>query len=352
MFERLKKKLNPYPRPLGDEEKRLRIDPNISLRAGPRDYCKVVRVNSTFLEIVGAEYNQRGSDIGVGVAVVPFLCAFILGPLYFIPGILLDGREGFSTRLASSSVMFLLAAGCAFALRAIVRDIRHSMGKFVFYPIRFNRRNGKVYRLRKDGGAAVSNWDDLHFAFARHSFHTGVFRVTLWGVGAYSLDESGETAVDGFQLPVFSENEPILPASFWEFVRTYMKEGPETLVSGITRYLPLDPAMDTFPLAIYSAKPPWGGGVHFEEHSQPSLLGRWLINTVCRRPEWPPEVERECRCDAGDPFARDASGQERFTAATLAETELADQVFYKERLDYIRARRRLGELYGGKAFGE
>ena len=279
-----KYKLN---RPLDEEEARNQLffrrydgdtDANGSL----------LQFNSTYTEYVDNSFQQRGDAADIigclgfiilfSTATLMFYFSFIdyadlRAPLFFV---------GFFA-LLGSYVPFIMA-------------VKHEFFTYTHYPIRFNRKNRKIYVFRHncEGGVLVVPWGEGFFHRGQSMKNKDVLNIRC------HLME-GNLIKDTFDIgkPHFS----YLPVDeTWQFIWRYMEEGPKSVkppfinlttkgnwkscwIISCARVFAISPILEVilFPIIL------------------PMTVMRWLGLNVCKQPVWPKWVEEECKIEPNDP---------------------------------------------------
>lgn len=319
-----------FNRPLHDEEKELRLDQKQAMPVPPRDYRNVIKLNSTYLEIVDAGYQERGSvgSNGAGIALVGsfLLVASIFGYCKFIgepdP---LSLKWGCYLMFIGFPMMILLSGVIAWSGISLAKA---EIGQYTHYPIRFNRKNGMVYCFEPHGKVTTTAWDDIFFYFHRNN--RTVTHITYWGVRGHILEPDGNTVKNGFALPVM-HNCPLLPAAFFEFVRLYMEKGTESLPK-VQYCLPIADEKESDELATFKTQ--LDGSGYSDLMVAIGSFGcfcRKLVFATCKIPVWPDWVEAECQVDADNDFCQTAAQNDQIMSESLArQTGAEDEAFFHE----------------------
>jgi hypothetical protein len=170
-----------------------------------------------------------------------------------------------------------------------------------------DRLNGKVHFFRQDGSINSSKWIDIFFCFARVKNQT-------WEIQGHILDENQEIVIDTFSFSEVGvgEQDRQQLLGYWEFVRTYMENGPSEVVSEIEAYLPISQKKETFIFAMLRMR--------YILSSTPFPLqlillafylliypARWIAMHASKIPKRPAELEALSHAAPGDPYHRDAS---------------------------------------------
>ncbi|MDR0587752.1 MAG: hypothetical protein LBG61_02065 [Burkholderiales bacterium] len=194
--------------------------------------------------------------------------------------------------------------------KTINKRVKFSAG-FTHYPIRFNRKNRKVYVHQLNGKIFVTKWEDIYFTLHKEA-------RAEWVVRGLILDDDGETVLDAFDLP-HTDNwvdgrERQTLTIFWEFVRRYM-EGDDNdvrkLLPEIGRTMNVSNRKETFwegyKTMLDNATA--GGPLLLILINIPLMFGysigrkiAMMCNTI---PDWPARIEAECAIEPNDPYLVD-----------------------------------------------
>jgi hypothetical protein len=295
-----KYKLN---RPLGDEERKLQLNQKDRLDVDPVYFCSTIELNDTYIEVVDKFYAAKGLAGSVALVLIPLACALLLlsGYLFLALGLLSD-RYDRNIGIFGGIVLAILDC---LLLVLLVRGLLKEAFCYTHYPIRLNRKSRMLHVFRFDGTVLSVPWDALFFTLGRGN---QFFGVQTWDVRAHVLDVDGKTVRDTFSLAMASESQRIVRL-YWEYVRRYMEEGPQAVLSLTPVYLPISKHRETwrFGLMRLALDGPWIVVLvtmlpfHFLVS-----LGRWFAMRTSKIPVWPKEVEDVCCIEPNDPYARDA----------------------------------------------
>lgn len=267
----------------------------------------VVKMNSTYLQLVDRYYEWRG-------VLFTFMLAFVAMHVFFGVGAVRVDLQSEKTGiwLIVADVVFFGAATGLFAFFLLKESFTHT-----YFPIRLNRRNRKVYVFRPGRPSKpilVADWDKLFFTLGR--CRRGVEPGQNWDVRGHVLADDGKTVLDTFALSpsYMPESEDGLRAlkGHWEFVRRYMEDGPKETSQRVEMCVPIDGKRESLAFArqrFYANFYPVGLWAWYLLYPLWLLciLGRWVAGLTCKPPVWPAEIEAQCRVEPGDPYVRDAS---------------------------------------------
>lgn len=297
--------LTKYPvnRPLTEEEKANRLNPKKKRDVSPHYNMSVIRINSTYLEVVDKFYAWKGMLTLFSLTVIAAFGGLYL--FFFVDAGIVHPTNDHLIFLGGISAMWVPMIG--FMIWNLLRE----MATYTHYPIRLNRQNRMVYVFRRDGTVLEAAWDALFIAVTPGSYDYAA-RSMQWNLRAHVLDQDGETVKETFAFPMYDTlKEELL--SYWEFVRRYMEEGPAKLIgSG-------DGQVETcHPIGDRKEGFKWGMLVIYSQFAPVPLLfwlmsplltliglARYLANLTCEVPVWPRSVEEACPLAPGDAYARD-----------------------------------------------
>lgn len=293
-------------RPLGVEDRAMRLRQDRKLLLEPTSALSVIRMNSTYLEVADKFYPWKGSATAIMLICALMVISVPLGLILFIDGPV--AWKDMSISQKKEEVFFVLAiTGMALPVIAVLiwLALKDSF-RYTHYPIRLNRESRKVYVFRLDGTVLENPWDDL-FITMGPATPSRIFG-TDWDLRAHVLDEDGETVRETFAFGEVSDPENL--RHYFSYLQRYMEEGPEA----VAQYTPycLDIA-DKRETAAFGFKRLWlnmHGWIVIQVLMLPlfvvSAIGRVIAMRTSKIPQWPPEVEAANRIEPGDPWVRDA----------------------------------------------
>jgi hypothetical protein len=288
----------PINRPLSDEERQHQLHQGERLDLVTSSQLCVVRMNSTFAEVVDTFFEWKGFLSTVILVCVLMSTTLIVAMLWI----------SFTTqdRLAEDWPYLLVMGVVVAAFQCVaVWLLLFECFRFTHYPMRFNRKTRMVHVFRVDGSTFSVPWDKVFFCIARR------YQPRWWSIQGHVLADDGVTVLETFSLPEVGSS----PAGrerlkhFWEYLRRYMEEGPAQLSDPIKAVLPIAEARETFMFGIHRM---------MSMHSLVGFAlmlpmyvamypGRWLAMRTSKIPQWPQRIDEECRTEPGDPYVREAS---------------------------------------------
>ncbi|WP_058362863.1 DUF6708 domain-containing protein [Xanthomonas translucens] len=277
---------------MSDEERLSSFDLKIKTDAIPAQRLGLVEINSVYIDWIDRRFLYRGM-LNTSVFFIGLL-GFLVLFVFLIHDVPL-GMSLISLVAVLSSITPAVAAYLLYVLW-----LRREFFRYVYYPIRFNRKTRKVYvfREKRDGGLLIVPWEDVFFHIGR-----GTDMKFLRDIRGEILD--GTIVKDTFALGHCAErDEPV--KEMWEFIRRYMEEGPEAVAEHpMDKYVELSVA-PTWKNCLISAVGFTNADTPFKRVLLSPFIGtftvvRWLVFKSCKQPVFPPEVEAECTVEPNDP---------------------------------------------------
>lgn len=293
----------PINRPLTEAERADQLQQKKRVEIDPHYNLSVIRINSTYLEIVDKYYAWKGGALLISVVVI-LIASIALGTVAALvinkwDMATIENRQGSLGALFVAALVFL-----PLIIYSIWLALRETF-TYTHYPIRLNRKTRMVYVFRRDGTILSVPWDDLFFTLNK--------ATRDWNVRGHVLDVDGVTVKETFAFPMYDDLKSEL-LLYWEFVRRYMEDGPAKLIgSGDGQVNICHPIADR--------KESFGWSMHLiYSHFAPvpimlwifspflTLVGlaRYLAHLTCDVPEWPKRINDSCVIEPGDPYERDA----------------------------------------------
>ncbi|QSQ43064.1 hypothetical protein ISN35_19265 [Xanthomonas translucens pv. undulosa] len=257
----------------------------------PAQRLGLISINSKFIDWIDRRFLYRGM---LNMSVVFIGLIGFLAFAFFCFSRMAEGGRG-ALAIGVMGLMSLMAS-----LIFYVVFLKNEFFRFVYYPIRFNRKTRKVYvfREKRDGGLLIVPWDEVFFHIGR-----GTDMKFLRDIRGEILD--GTIVKDTFALGHCAErDEPV--KEMWEFIRRYMEEGPEAVAEHpLDKYVELSVA-PTWKNCLISAVGFTNADTPFKRVLLSPFIGtftvvRWLVFKSCKQPVFPPEVEAECTVEPNDP---------------------------------------------------
>jgi hypothetical protein len=297
-------------RPLNEDDRAWHLD--IAKRVGePHASGRVIRMNSTYLELVDGIYSNRGMMSAFGVFVVCLFTWFLGDSWYWsiYDGFVNPERDHhniFGTLIditLTGTFVLLFLWGLSTFLKVIGEWFRYT-----HYPMRFNRADRMVYVFRGDGTVLEAPWDEVYFTLRVNARVAGTRTLGICGL----VLKDPQTVQELFVFGYASSNEAYC-RRHWEFIRRYMEEGPQAVehADGMGLYLPIADRKETFrqgwvALVSNDAWNPVFKWLMLPFHVL-FFIGRLVYRATSKVPLWPADVEAACHIEAGDAYVRDSS---------------------------------------------
>jgi len=289
-------------RPLTEREIEHRLLPGEPRRSKPLYHSRIIRMNSTYLECVDKFFQEKGY---MSTIIIMLIGVNVL--MIYLMLLLIIDNTGY---LVLNLFIFLFYCGFVFIITKFL--LLKECFTYTHFPIRFNRKTRKVHVFRQDGTVMTEDWDKLYFTLCKRGGFEGE-----WEVRGHRMGACGVTVLEIFALP-FAESlydiEDSPTWSFWEFVRRYM-ESPEELPALA------DQIKDVADVADKREEFGNGFGRIFLAPGPSAYIMSPIWIPVCfcyalahslamhtsKIPQWPAEIEDECRIRPNDPYLRDAA---------------------------------------------
>lgn len=300
----------PANRPLTDKEHERRLKQKQRLDIDEADDLSVIRFNSTYLEVVDKWFAWRG--VNSTIALVGLVGGIAINAIFWIPPSLelesfLEGLPWALLMLAISVPFFLLMGWI----------VKKDCFRFTHYPIRLNRKTRMVHVFRTDGTVLSAPWDEIFFCIA-------ALQQNNWEIQGHVLKKDGVTVKETFALPANgtgAADRDQLPR-YWEFVRRYMEDGPQSVAKCVEYCLPIADQRESFTFGFHRMHS-WASVAPLPLVIFMLLVyiatypGRWLAMRTSKLPVWPREIENVCVIEANDLYRKDASTNQPITDHSL-----------------------------------
>jgi hypothetical protein len=284
-------------RRLTDNEIKLHLVPTVDSGACPDDALSLIKINSTYIEIVDTGYQWIGIATSISSVVIGMILWFNILIIHFT-------YTNYNTDRFAADLLFTLfvAFFSSLFLALFYWLIRFEVGRWTNYPVRMNRKNRMVYKFQRDGTVISAPWDKIHFCQSANTGGT-MDSARLRGV---ILDEDGVTVLHSFSFGTQFEDHRGTLAQ-WEFFRRYMENGPKDLIDSVTYLMPVADRRESY----------WTGLERISAHFPGFLriimlpfsiwvsLGRWVAMHTSKIPVWPKEVEEACLISSKDKYIKD-----------------------------------------------
>ena len=294
-----------------------------------------IQFNSTYLEVLDKAYNWRG---GINFFSIGLFLMSIFGMTMML---LIIPKVGWD--ILNLFIVFLLFSIFFLVYKTLLKN---DLFGYTHYPIRFNRKNKKVYVFKSKDDIRIFDWDSLKVAVTLITIdHKNKDHDIRFG----QLDENG-LIVDTFCLPYLTstraiyteedgyqfinEIENLNAASNWEYIRCYMEEDVEISYQAVRGLVPLDKKRESL---LQSMKVAWyfihltysfkevetTNGTEYLVDIQQTyhnnflamivkglgffiililFIGRPFVMYIAKRPKWSKAVEEACVVDPNDQY--------------------------------------------------
>lgn len=298
----------PVNRPLTDSDRKYHLDQDKRLEVTPYPDLMVIRLGSSYLEVVDKYFQEKGF---LSLVVLVFSAVFLVGGAFIATDVLdaLPNNESFPGAIRHGVITSSLFI--AFGLGIIWFGRVEWLG-YTHYPIRLNHKSQMVHVFRTDGTVLSVPWADLHFTL---DYDFSYFR--FWEIHGHVLADDRETVLETFVLGTSGDvrfgGVEILHAH-WEFFRRYMAEGPGAVAEYVRYAMPIYGKRESFrsgyEVIMSALRHPHPVARVMTTIMWPFFflqsLVRWVVMRTCRIPRWPAEIEAVNVVDDDDPYDIDA----------------------------------------------
>lgn len=314
----------PLDRPLTDDERRQAFRRAAEPQVEPDDRAALIHFNSTYADFIDRRFRLRG---GLGADLGLFALAVGLGVTAFawIENIN-RGGDGWTSEEQRYLIMSLFTVGMLSMIFFVLYMLLKDFFTYTHYPIRYNRKTRKIHVFRHNGpgGVLTVPWEQGYFHLGR-----GIRNEYALDMRCHVLD--GDTVKDTFATGGIFVTEGAVH-QLWQFIRTYMEEGPAALGRG--HFISMTPATSLRNCFHMAA-------LYLNIGSMPLLLAlsplvglvtltRWLVMKTSRRPVWPPDIEAESAIEPGDPHVLKEPGYAGQPYEDDAKLEQAVRLFQRD----------------------
>ncbi|WP_251978499.1 DUF6708 domain-containing protein [Salinicola avicenniae] len=278
----------------------------------------VIKTNSVFIEAVDPGNRLRGVPSFFGlIGGVPFL----LG-LFALLYILSSHSEKLPIFVIVLAILTLITS-FVFVLPITSSLVSRELFRKTHYPIRFNRRDRKVYAWSQDMGIVTMNWNDIQFYSSQATKSQDRRGMSREEIRGYVRDSNGNML---YHL-VFFKYEGLKGMKgvleIWELVRRYMEE-PDGHIQAYQvdqRLLDLDGKRESFIHSLIQATQVMADSRAIQLIFAPMVMwagtGRLIAKWTCRVPHWPAWVEEKCQVAPDDPYVRNRHTERPLTAKEI-----------------------------------
>lgn len=296
----------PVGRPLDDIQRAYQLKQKAPLRIDPICHQSVIKVNSTYLEVIDKWYTWKGAASALLLLFIVLFGALYASMVYFTltrePGAINDD---------ASALTFASGLILPFVLGSIWLLCRESFA-YTHYPIRFNRRSRIVHVFRTNGTVLSIPWEKVFFTIGRRN------QSVAWEVRGHVIAPDNITIKETFALSYGSSiqdlrispgqvdfSDPV--RAHWEFIRRYMEDGPEAVVGRIQRCLPISTRRESIKEGmsrIFGNLANAPRVIVWVMFLPLILVGvaRAFAMRTSRIPQWPKEVDAACMIEPDDEY--------------------------------------------------
>ncbi|ABE59629.1 DUF6708 domain-containing protein [Chromohalobacter israelensis] len=278
----------------------------------------VISISSTYVEIVDAGNRLRGITSFFGLmGLVPTLVG--MGAFLYVLFL-------YNERLPLVVYVFIWLAVFTFVFIAapcLNTLLRWDMFRKTHYPMRFNRRDRKVYAWSQDMGVVTMNWDDIQFYTSQSTASEDRRGLARDEIRGYVRDRAGNMLYHLVFFKYQGRKNMQGALEIWELVRRYMEE-PDGHIQAYQvdqRLLDLDGKRESFIHSLIQATQVLADSRAVQLIFAPMVMwagtGRIIAKWTCRVPRWPEWVEEKCRVDPNDPYVRNRHTERPLTAKEI-----------------------------------
>lgn len=286
-------------RALTDDERARQLKMEVQASSEAQDWLSVIKINSTFLELVDRWYPVKGWWVWMGCLLGIPCASFAIAILFVV------FKQNEVGGWALAAVFVPMFGGLSWAGLLMVRT---EAFRLTHYPIRLNRKTRTVYAFRPDGSVIEAPWDDLFLTVVSNE-------LPMWqsseDVRAHILYDDAETVKDTFTLayPFLGDEAGLM--RLWEYVRRYMEDsdGVERASRSTELCMPVDGRREGLLFGIVRTFAPYVRWPAVQLLGSPlwalTVLGRWVAMQTSKVPIWPDDVEAACQVNDGDQYQKD-----------------------------------------------
>ena len=302
---------NSYPvdRPLTAAERATHYQQEDTSGVEPNDFLSVIRLNSTFIELVDRWYPVRGFWAWMALFSGIFCAAMcILVTYYFFISPPKLATIGPVEQAMGAGLILFFATIVTFG---VAYPFKWEFLRWTHYPIRLNRKTRKVHVFRQNGTILTVPWDGLYIVRGEAK---NPIAGTTYDLRAHVLDADGETVRESFSLGYTIPGDQKSIDKFWAFLQPYMEaadgvEQTHRLLKKHKFLLPLDGRKEGWRWSVmrsFMMLAHWRWlqlllCVPFGLNA----VGRMLAMWTSKQPKWPAEVESANVFDPEDTYQLD-----------------------------------------------
>ncbi|WP_338720363.1 DUF6708 domain-containing protein [Herbaspirillum sp. DW155] len=270
-----------------------------------KDTSTIFRINSTYMDVTEQPFRDRQWQSGA----VLTACFGALSFLWLAGFMILHPPEEFVATLILPWLVVVLSLGLfVYIAVRLGRDEFFSLSR---RPIRFNRKEKKLYAIRRRRFFAKPGQGDITWEVAWSEntifcIHRGYsnYRNT-YHIRHYEVDEDGNV-VRAFSIGRKWEGQECLDGllSQWNYWCWYMNHGPEKLPKPLLFFKEKEDMLESFLFCMYDFG--MRASAAYRITMMPFILFMTCLRLIalwtCRDPVWPNYVSRVSGIESGDPY--------------------------------------------------
>lgn len=296
--------------PISDEEKKEKLTLDKKVSKEITDDLSVIRINSTYLELVDRWYADKGHAVLYGlIGGSGSLFCVSLFIYYFV--------KADYDPIGYSITGFFMAIMIGILI-SFLYLIHFEAFRYTHYPIRFNRKNRMIYAFRPNGTILQVPWDKIFICRGKHP--VPLMGRDFYDIRAHILDDDGITIRETFTLgyPIMGDRKRL--DTLWEYIRRYMEEddGVEQAYNTTNICMPVCERKEGWKFCIMRGFQP---GAFSPLIAQTLFSPLWAVITwgrlisiyTSKIPYWPKEIDGECKVEDNDPYRKDWKDNGEYT---------------------------------------
>ncbi|WP_201590626.1 DUF6708 domain-containing protein [Psychrobacter fozii] len=293
----------------------------------------VVQFNSTYMELVDMWDSIRGEMVWSQL----FLSLVATVGLGVVSYIMLS--EFNKSGLGFSTLFYIVADLIWFGfIYVLLRRLSRELFTYTYFPIRFNRKEGKVYVIGANKKVETYDWGSLKIQMQTDA-------NAPWDIRCSDVDDKG-IIQRTFSLPFRYDRVYKVLYGHFEFVNRYMSAKDDSelaeVASSIRHIFPVHQRKETFKESVQRSLFEYHQDFYDMEYPEDTLkldwtfminipfwflklLGRRLAVLTSTTPHFPFEIEVQCDVDPNDKFDLNKNPP---IPALMKHATLLEKVFY------------------------
>ncbi|AIR66365.1 DUF6708 domain-containing protein [Cedecea neteri] len=276
------------------------------------DLDTVIRMNSSYLEVVDKFYPVKGVIAG------PMMCmiTFVIGVMvWFSYGALISPyfKGGGWAFMLPLSAVFFFGFLCG---RPLLKDWFNK----THYPVRFNRKKQLVHIYQVSGEIITVPWNEIFFTTSKQ-------KISYCIVG-HLLAEDNETVLNTFSFGHVGQKAEL--SLYWEFIRCYMEEDCLAELAETVLYCPpVEKRKEGYITGLQTlikmdSRLEWLPNLLLLPLSLIESIARYIGMQTSKIPQWSQEVIEACAVDPDDPIKVGAENNPVHRWRTVLANETRD----------------------------